>query len=83
MALLGMSRAGQAGAADGVNSSAGDCERAVMTINTVHEELIRANLDAPMTEDDALLWMALLHTHEIHFRSPLLSDRPNWGPWAG
>ena len=48
-----------------------------MTIDTVHEDLIRANLDAPMAEDDALLWMALLHTHEIHFRSPLLSDRSN------
>jgi hypothetical protein len=48
-----------------------------MTIETVHEELIRSNLDAPMTADDALLWMTLLHTHEIHFRRPLLSDRPS------
>lgn len=47
-----------------------------MTIDTVHEELIRANLDAPMTEEDALLWMVLLHTHEIRLRSPLLGDRP-------
>ena len=48
-----------------------------MTIETVHEELIRSNLDAPMTEEDALVWMTLLHTHEIHFRQPVLSDRPN------
>jgi len=47
-----------------------------MTIETVHEALLRANLTAPMTAEDALLWMALLHTHEIHFREPLLRDRP-------
>jgi hypothetical protein len=48
-----------------------------VTIETVHEELIRANLDGTLTTEDALLWMALLHTHEIHFRLSLLSDRPS------
>jgi len=48
-----------------------------MTVETVHEELIRASLDAPMTPDDALLWMALLHTHRIDFQQPVLSDRPS------
>ena len=47
-----------------------------MTIETVHEEFIRANLLETLTPEDTLLWMVLVHTHEIRFREPLLEDRP-------
>jgi hypothetical protein len=45
-----------------------------MTINTIHSELLQSVLGRrALTEDDALLWMVLFHTHEIHLQSGVLS----------
>jgi hypothetical protein len=40
----------------------------IPTLETAHEELLRSVLRGPLTEEDALLWMVLLHTHAIHLR---------------
>lgn len=39
---------------------------AQMTKETARVELLRSVLPGPLTEEDALLWMVLLHTHAIH-----------------
>lgn len=41
---------------------------ALGTKYTARVELLRSVLDGPLTEDDALLWMVLFHTHLIHLR---------------
>lgn len=46
-----------------------------MTKNTARTDLLRSVLSDPLTEEDALLWMVLLHTHEIHLRPGVLSNR--------
>jgi hypothetical protein len=38
------------------------------------EELLRNAIRGGLTEEDALLWMALLHTHEIHLRPGTVED---------
>ena len=45
-----------------------------MTKWTVREELLRNAIRDALSEEDALLWMALLHTHEIHLRPGILED---------
>jgi hypothetical protein len=47
-----------------------------MTIDTIHADLIRANLVAPLDTEETLLWMTLVHTHAIRLTAPLLTDRP-------
>lgn len=41
-----------------------------------HFELVRNSLKAGLAESDALLWMVLLHTHEIHVRADFVEK-----PW--
>ena len=48
-----------------------------ITKKTARIELLRSVLPSPLTEEDALLWMVLLHTHEIHLRPSVLSSRRN------
>jgi hypothetical protein len=43
-----------------------------MTALTAKEELLRRVTHGALTEDDALLWMVLLHTHSLHLRPDLL-----------
>jgi hypothetical protein len=50
---------------------------AQLTKETARVELLRSVLSGPLTEEDALLWMVLLHTHEIHLRPEVLSNRGN------
>jgi hypothetical protein len=45
-----------------------------MIRDTAHKELIRCVSEAPLTEDEALSWMILLHTHEIHLRTSALDS---------
>jgi hypothetical protein len=45
-----------------------------MTKWTAREELLRSAIQGGLSEEDALLWMALLHTHEIHLRPGALDD---------
>jgi len=45
-----------------------------MTGYTAREELLRSVTKGPLTEEDALLWMVLLHTHEIHLRPGVLTN---------
>lgn len=44
-----------------------------LTKENAHAELLRSVLPRPLTEEDALLWMVLLHTHVIHLRSGVLT----------
>lgn len=44
-----------------------------MMSQTVPRELLGSVLKGRLTEDDALLWMVLLHTHAIHLR-PILQS---------
>jgi hypothetical protein len=50
---------------------------APMTKQTARAELLRSVLPGPLTEEDALLWMVLLHTHTIHLRPGVLSNHSN------
>jgi hypothetical protein len=43
-----------------------------MNKSNAREELWRDAIPDGLSEEDALLWMALLHTHEIHLRSGTL-----------
>jgi hypothetical protein len=45
-----------------------------LTTATAHRELFRDVTPRNLTEEDALLWMVLLHTHQIHLRSDVLAD---------
>ncbi len=45
-----------------------------MTKETAHAELLRSVLPGSLTEEDALLWMVILHTHAIHLHSGVLSS---------
>jgi hypothetical protein len=45
-----------------------------MNKSNAREELLRDAIPDGLSEEDALLWMALLHTHEIHLRSGTLED---------
>jgi hypothetical protein len=47
-----------------------------LTIDTIHAELVGNALDGKLSEEDAFMWMVLLHTHEIHLRPGVLADRP-------
>lgn len=44
-----------------------------MTEANAHQELLCSVLKRPLTEEDALLWMTLLHTHTIRLRPEALS----------
>lgn len=44
-----------------------------LTKETAHAELLRSVLPKPLTEEDALLWMVLLHTHAIRLRPGTLT----------
>jgi hypothetical protein len=55
---------------------------AAMAIKTARAELLRGVLSGPLTEEDALLWMVLLHTHAIHLRPGVLSSQGD-GEQAG
>ena len=45
-----------------------------MKRETATEELLQNTIQGGLTEEDALLWMALLHTHEIHLLPGTLDD---------
>jgi hypothetical protein len=45
-----------------------------MTRETARVELLQYAIQGGLTEEDALLWMALLHTHEIHLPPGTLED---------
>jgi hypothetical protein len=45
-----------------------------MTKETVREELLRNAIRGALSEEDALLWMALLHTHVLHLMPGTLED---------
>ena len=47
-----------------------------MNKDNAKEELLRDAIPNGLSEEDALLWMALLHTHEIHLQSGAMRD-PN------
>lgn len=47
-----------------------------MTTDDAHAILAGEALARPLTEDDTLALMILLHTHRILFRAPILEDRP-------
>jgi len=38
-----------------------------------HKELLSSLMQEPLTEEEALLWMVLLHTHEIHIHPRTLA----------
>jgi hypothetical protein len=42
-----------------------------------HLDLLESILKAPLTEEDALLWMILLHTHHIHLRASSAANGSN------
>lgn len=44
-----------------------------------HEELLRAVVQPPLSEEDALLWMALLHTHRVRLRPKAGGTAANGG----
>ena len=46
----------------------------VIAMDKVHTELLRGVISGQLTREDALLWMVLIHTHEIKLRSPVLTD---------
>lgn len=48
-----------------------------MLKNEVHLELLRSIAPVLSNEHEALLWMTLLHTHEIHLNEPIIADCPN------
>jgi hypothetical protein len=48
-----------------------------MRLDTFLEELLKPAIQKPLTEETALHWMILLHTHRIILSSPLLEDCPN------
>jgi hypothetical protein len=41
---------------------------------TAHVDLVREALGGRLTEEDALLWMVLLHTHQIHIRANFVDE---------
>jgi hypothetical protein len=41
---------------------------ATLTKDNIHRELVGACTAGRLTEADALLWMVLLHTHELHLQ---------------
>ena len=45
-----------------------------MNKSNAREELLRNAIPDGLSEEDALLWMALLHTHEIHLRPGTLEE---------
>jgi hypothetical protein len=45
-----------------------------IAMDKVHKELLRGVISGQLTEEDALLWMVLIHTHEIQLQSPMLTD---------
>jgi hypothetical protein len=47
-----------------------------IAIDKAHRELLRDVIGEQLTEEDALLWLVLIHTHEIHLRVPMLGDAP-------
>src|SRR5216683_865871 len=48
--------------------------RVIMTKPTAKQELLRRLTNGRLTEDDALNWMILLHTHQIHLQPGTLAD---------
>ena len=42
--------------------------------DTAHEELVRTAANGRLTEEDALVWMVLLHTHEMHLQTDAVCD---------
>jgi hypothetical protein len=45
-----------------------------MNKSNAKEELLRNAIRGGLSEEDALLWMVLLHTHEIHLQPGTLED---------
>jgi hypothetical protein len=43
-------------------------------LETIHEVILRDVIRGRLTEEDALVWMVLLHTHEIHLHSGVVAD---------
>lgn len=57
---------------EGTNS-----DRPYYSVRSVHEEVLRDVIREALSEEDAPLWMLLLHTHQIRLRAPLMIDAPN------
>jgi hypothetical protein len=47
------------------------------TCSPTHLDLLESIVKAPLTEEDALLWMILLHTHQIHLRASPAANGSN------
>jgi hypothetical protein len=45
-----------------------------MSLNSIHKELIQDYIEDKNNEDELLLWMVLIHTHQIRLSSALLVD---------
>ena len=51
-------------------------KKSTMTIDEIHRLIAKDALGEHPDDDDALGLMLLLHTHRIHLREPILTDRP-------
>jgi hypothetical protein len=49
----------------------------LLTPATAHTDLLRTALGGKLTEEDALLWMVLFHTHEIHLLAAAVDESWN------
>jgi hypothetical protein len=45
-------------------------------LESVYEHLLRGHVFDDRDEEEFLLWMLLLHTHEIHLRTACIEDAP-------
>jgi len=48
----------------------------ILSLESAHEELVREAIGGRLTEEDALLWMVLLHTHSVQIWSEFVEE-----PW--
>jgi hypothetical protein len=44
-----------------------------LTRETLHQKLLKDSISGKPTEADTLLWMVLLHTHQIHLRPEVVA----------
>ncbi len=50
-----------------------------LTKQNAHEELLRRGARGPLSEEDALLWMVLFHTHRVQFKPGALAEATDGG----
>ena len=46
-------------------------------------EVIRRTLTKPLTDDEALLWIALLRTHQVEWQPDVMPSAPGHTSWHG